>query len=255
MKLIRRAAIESDDLFASMNEETKTGISLSVVLPAHNEEGNIRNTVNSCVSYLEKNKITYEVVVVNDGSFDRTREIVGELSSANPNVVLVNHEVNRGYGSALRSGFDRASKEYIFFMDSDGQFDINDLDRLIPLAGDRVVVIGYRGNRADSFIRSLNAWLYSLYIFLVFGLSVRDMDCAFKIFPNGAYRAVKPIKSEGALFSAEFLIKLKRNGFTFKEVPVGHFPRQFGSQSGANLKVILKMFRESWKLRNEFRDS
>ena len=237
-----------------MNGDTKPGLSLSVVLPAHNEEGNIKNTVNSCVSYLENKIDSYEIIVVNDGSRDRTRAVVEELSSANPNVVLVNHEVNRGYGSALRSGFDRASKEFIFFMDSDGQFDANDLDHLLPFVSDRVVVIGYRENRADSFMRSLNAWLYNMYIYFMFGLKVKDMDCAFKAFSNDAYRAVKPIKSEGALFSAEFLIKLKRLGFTFKEVPIKHFPRKFGSQSGASLRVILKMFGESWKLRNEFKD-
>ncbi|MEW6146071.1 MAG: glycosyltransferase family 2 protein [Thermodesulfobacteriota bacterium] len=232
----------------------KADFSLTVVLPAHNEEGNIKNTVEKCLSYLEKNVGDYEVVVVNDGSSDRTREIVEEMSSANPCVVLVNHETNKGYGSALRSGLDRASKDYIFFMDSDGQFDISDLGRLIPYAGPDRAVIGYREDRADSHIRSLNAWLYGLYIYFVFGLKVKDMDCAFKIFPRSAYESVRPIKSEGALFSAEFLIKLKRNGFSFKEVPVRHFPRIFGSQTGANMRVIIKMFKESWKLRNELRD-
>lgn len=237
-----------------MNKETKPRISISAVLPAHNEEGNIANTVAGCVSYLEENSTGYEVIVVNDGSRDRTREIVEGISSANPNVVLVNHEVNRGYGSALRSGFDKASKEYIFFMDSDGQFNISDLDRMLPRVGADKAVIGYREDRADSAIRSLNAWLYGMYIYIVFGLKVKDMDCAFKIFPTEGYRAVRPIKSEGALFSAEFLIKLKRNGFTFIQLPVRHFPRVFGSQTGANIRVIARMFKESWKLRDEFRD-
>jgi glycosyltransferase involved in cell wall biosynthesis len=232
-----------------------TNISLSVVLPAHNEEENITNTVSDCISYLASNFPEYEVVVVNDGSRDRTREMVEELSRQNPAVVLLNHEVNKGYGSALRSGFDNASMDYIFFMDSDGQFDITDLDRLMPHMGGKNVVIGYRENRADSFVRSLNAWMYGLYIRFMFGLAVKDMDCAFKIFPTESYHKVRPIKAGGALFSAEFLIKLKRAGYVFKEVPVRHFPRKFGSQSGANLRVILRMFRESWKLRNELRDS
>jgi len=232
-----------------------TNLSISVVLPAHNEAENIRITVENCVAYLEQNVLDYEVVVVNDGSTDYTQKIVEELQSTNSKVVLVNHTVNMGYGSALRSGFDKASCEYIFFMDSDGQFDINDLDRLIPLVSAKDVVIGYREDRADSFIRSLNAWLYGLYIYLTFGLRVRDMDCAFKVFPKKAYQDIRPIKSSGALFSAEFLIKLKRNGLILKEVPVRHFPRRFGTQSGANIKVILRMFKESWKLRNELRGS
>ena len=237
-----------------MSKETKPHISISVVLPAHNEEGNIAATVAGCVSYLETNSSDYEVIVVNDGSRDRTREIVEQISSSNPRVVLVNHETNRGYGSALRSGFDKATMEYIFFMDSDGQFDINDLDRLLPHVSADKVVIGYREDRADSVVRSLNAWLYGMYIYIVFGLKVKDMDCAFKIFPAAAYGLVRPIKAEGALFSAEFLIKLKRKGYSFIQVPVRHFPRVFGSQTGANLGVIMKMFRESWKLRDEFKE-
>ena len=229
-------------------------LSLTVVFPAHNEEENIKNTVDKCVSYLGQNIQDYEIIVVNDGSVDRTREIVEKLSVGNPRIKLVNHEVNKGYGSALRSGFDNASKDYIFFMDSDGQFDISDLNGLIPYVSENQAVIGYRENRADSFIRSLNAWLYGLYIYICFGLRVWDMDCAFKIFPNAAYQSVRPIKSDGALFSAEFLIKLQKRGYKLKEVPVRHFPREYGTQSGANIRVILKMFNESWKLRNELRD-
>jgi len=230
-------------------------LSISVVLPAHNEAENITTTIENCVSYLEQNVSDYEVIVVNDGSIDDTQNVVQELKSTNSKVRLVNHPVNKGYGSALRSGFDKASCEYIFFMDSDGQFNINDLDRLLPLVSAQDVVIGYREDRADSFVRLLNAWLYGLYIYLTFGLKVRDMDCAFKVFPTKAYRDIRPIKSDGALFSAEFLIKLQRNGFKLSEVPVRHFPRRFGTQSGANIKVILRMFKESWKLRNELRGS
>ncbi len=140
-------------------------------------------------------------------------------------------------------------------MDSDGQFNIEDLDRLLPLVSPEKVVIGYRMDRADSLMRSLNAWMYAQYIHLMFGLNVRDMDCAFKVFPTKAYQDIAPIKSGGALFTAEFLIKLQRNGFVFEEVGVRHFPRQFGTQSGANIKVILRMFKESWKLRDELRGS
>lgn len=231
----------------------RADISLSAVLPAHNEEENIETTVNQCVSYLEQNVGTYEVIVVNDGSSDNTRGIVDKITSTNPSVILVNHEVNRGYGGALLSGFDKASLDYIFFMDSDGQFDINDLERMLPEVNENDVLIGYREDRADSVLRSLNAWLYAMYIYIVFGLKVKDMDCAFKVFPTKSYHSVRPIISGGALFTAEFLIKLKRLGFKLREFPIRHFPRRFGTQSGANLKVILRMFKESWKLRNELR--
>ena len=233
----------------------KADISLSAVLPAHNEQDNIKTTVDQCVSYLERNVSRYEVIVVNDGSSDNTRSIVSEISTDNPSVVLVNHEVNRGYGAALLSGFEKASLDYIFFMDSDGQFNINDLDRMLPYVDERDVLIGYREDRADSVVRSLNAWLYAMYVYLMFGLRVTDMDCAFKVFPTESYQSIRPITSGGALFTAEFLIKLKYRGFNIKEFPIRHFPRRFGTQSGANLKVILRMFKESWKLRNELRNS
>ena len=231
----------------------KNPISLSAVLPAYNEEGNIGKTVSDAVAYLNKTVVEYEVIIVNDGSVDSTAEIVEELSSSNPRIYLVNHQINQGYGAALRSGFEKASLDYVFLMDSDGQFDISELDRFLPYIDDSNVVIGYRENRADSFMRTLNAWLYHVYIRAIFGLSVRDIDCAFKVFPRIAYQKVKPIKSGGALFSAELLIKLKKRGYKIIELPVSHFQRLFGKQTGANLRVILRMFKECWKLRNELR--
>jgi glycosyltransferase involved in cell wall biosynthesis len=232
----------------------KNPLSLSVVLPAYNEAKNIKKTVTEAVSYVEKNFKDYEVIVVNDGSTDGTGEIVEELTITNPKIILVNHAKNSGYGAALRSGFDRASLDYLFLMDSDGQFDISDIERFIPFINTFDIIVGYREKRADPAIRSLNTWLYHLYVELLFGLRMKDMDCAFKMFPRRAYEAVKPIKSGGALFSAELIIKWKRKGFSIKEVPVRHFPRKFGRQTGANIRVILRMFRECWKLRNELRE-
>lgn len=233
----------------------KKDISLSVVLPAYNESENIEKTVTHAVSYLKGTFRDYEVIVVNDGSIDGTPEIVERLATSNPRIILVNHPKNLGYGSALRSGFERASLDYIFLMDSDGQFDISDIDRFIPFLESYDVVVGYREKRADPFIRSLNARLYHLFIRLLFGLKLKDIDCAFKMFPRSVYRAVRPIESGGALFSAEFLVKLRQKGFTIREVPVRHFPRRFGRQTGANLKVIIRMFKECWKLRGKIRGS
>ena len=226
---------------------------MSVVLPAYNEGENIERTVAGAISYLESRLKDYEVIVVNDGSRDRTGEIVARLATSNPKIRLENHPVNMGYGAALRSGFENASQDYIFLMDSDGQFDIRELDRFFPFLDDSTIVIGYRGNRADSLIRKINAWLYHVYIRIVFGLKARDIDCAFKVFPRIAYERVKPIRSGGALFSAEFLIKLIRIGYRIKEIPVSHYPRIYGKQTGANIGVILRMFKDCWKLRNELR--
>jgi len=228
--------------------------SLSVVLPAYNEENNIKDTVLSCLSCLGSRFEKFEIIVVNDGSQDGTEEITRDLSHNNPRIKLVTHTVNLGYGSALRSGFDNASHDYIFLMDSDGQFNINEIDLLLESANESTVVIGYRKNRADPIIRKLNQKLYHLYIRLMFGLQVRDIDCAFKLFPGKIYRSVNPIISSGAFFSAEFLIKIKNRGFAIKEVPVTHYPRKFGKQTGADLGVIFRMFRESWNFSDEHVD-
>jgi len=226
---------------------------LSVVLPAYNEEENIENTIKSCIEYLANVLSDFEIICVNDGSEDRTAQIVKELAERNRSVKLVNHPVNRGYGAALRSGFDSAKNKYIFLMDSDGQFRIDNIGAFLNLVSDNNIVVGYRKNRADSFIRTLNAELYRLYIRVVFGLSLKDPDCAYKVFPRAAYERVKPIKSDGALFSAEFMIRLKHAGYDFVELPVEHYPRLYGEQSGADLRVIIRMFKESWKMRNELR--
>lgn len=236
---------------------TSKPIAISVVLPAFNEADNIEQTVRAVITYMRSRAIEYEVIVVDDGSIDRTGEIVAALALINPYIQLVTHSKNLGYGSALRSGFDLAVKEYIFLMDSDRQFDISDLDRFLPRLEhpksntDELILIGYRQKRADPVMRSLNAWAYHMFIQILFGLNVRDMDCAFKLFPRRFYLAIQPIKANGALFSAELLVKWQLAGFKKIEIPVRHFPRQFGIQTGANLKVILKMFGECWQLKQE----
>ncbi len=241
----------------------KPSLSLSVVLPAYNEAQNISLTIASAVRYLSDRQICYEIIVVNDGSIDETPAIVTNLAQQNPQIRLVNHQRNLGYGSALRSGFDRALHEYIFLTDGDGQFDISDLDHFLPHIQDKdgnllsKIVIGYRAKRADLFIRSLNAWLYHIFIQWVLGIKAKDIDCAFKLFPRHIYQALKPIKSNGALFSAEFLSKLehflllKPAIAPIVELPVQHFSRRFGKATGADIKVILKMFWECWQLKKE----
>jgi len=236
-------------------------LSLSVVIPAYNEAENIGRVIANAVDYLSDRQMQYEIIVVNDGSIDATKAIVMKLASQNSRIRLINHPHNLGYGSALRSGFDQALHEYIFLTDGDGQFAISDLDSFLPYIQNShhhsQVVIGYRAKRADVFVRSLNAWLYHIFIQWVLGIKVRDIDCAFKLFPRSIYQAVRPIKSDGALFSAEFLVKLQQlqNIAPIIELPVQHFPRKFGVATGANIKVILKMFWECWQLKQSCRDS
>ncbi len=232
-----------------------SAIAISVVLPALNEAANIEHTIQAVMNYMsdrhDSYEIDYEIIVVNDGSTDATADILTGLSQTNHRLQVVTHSKNLGYGSALRSGFDLASFEYIFLMDSDRQFDIADLDRFLPQLeiNKELILIGYRQKRADPIMRSLNAKAYHLFIQVLFGLSVKDMDCAFKLFPRRAYLDIQPVKANGALFSGELLIKWQLAGFKRIEIPVRHFPRRFGVQTGANLGVILKMFKECWQLK------
>ncbi len=233
-------------------------LSLSVVLPAYNEAENIGRVIANVLEYLSDRQICYEIIVVNDGSTDKTKEIVIELAAQNDHIHLINHPRNLGYGSALRSGFEQAMHEYIFLTDGDGQFEISDLDQFLPYIRNSQgqilskIVIGYRAKRADMFLRSLNAWMYHLFIQWVLGLKVKDIDCAFKLFPRSVYQAVKPIKSDGALFSAELLGKM--HDLPIIELPVKHLPRKFGLATGANLKVILTMFWECWQLKKDYQN-
>ncbi|MDA9101211.1 glycosyltransferase family 2 protein [Omnitrophica bacterium] len=226
--------------------------SLSVVLPVYNEEDNLRPVVTSIHTYFKRLPIhAFEIIIVNDGSTDRTAEVIEDLKRELPAVKAVRHPLNRGYGAALTTGFRHASLEYIFFMDADCQFHIRDISKLLGHKDHFDLVIGYRIKRADSWLRRINAWFYKQFVWLMLGIRFKDLDCAFKLFPKKVLNSLQPLRSHGALINAEFLKKAVLKGYTLKEVPVHHYQRRFGQQSGANLKVIVRMFREYWKLRKD----
>jgi glycosyltransferase involved in cell wall biosynthesis len=226
---------------------------LSVVLPAYNEEGAIANTVSQCVAALDVLAPDYEIVVVDDGSHDRTGAIADELAAANPRVRVVHNQPNRGYGGALSAGFRAVSRSLTFFMDSDGQFDIRDIATLLRLReeGHRAV-LGYRRKRSDTAMRRLNGWGWNLLVSLLFGLHVRDIDCAFKLYDTALVRAAN-VEAEGAMINTELLVKLTRMGVPYIQVPVRHYPRRFGSATGASPRVILRAFAELVRMRGELR--
>ena len=217
--------------------------SLSVVLPAYNEEEIIARTVTAVDAVLSEWHMEFEIVVVNDGSEDRTGEIVTALASENPRIRMVSHASNQGYGATLASGFAAATKELLFFMDSDGQFDVCDLQEFLPLIDTYDAVIGYRIDRQDSWMRKLNAWGWKHLIGWTLGLYVRDVDCAFKLLRT-SFLHEHPLETRGAMINAELLYRLKRAGCSYKEVGVIHLPRLHGQATGAKLSVILRAFRE-----------
>jgi glycosyltransferase involved in cell wall biosynthesis len=239
------------DLASLVGPVTHRG--LSVVLPAYNEEMVIGQTAGRCVEVLNVLAPDYEIIIVDDGSRDRTGQIADQLAASNPRIRVIHNRPNRGYGGALIAGFNAASKSLTFFMDADGQFDIRDIASLLKLReqGHRAV-LGYRQRRRDPFMRLVNAWGWNLLVSLLFGLSVRDVDCAFKLYDTALVR-VTDVRAEGAMVNTEMLVKLSKLGVPFVQVPVHHYHRLHGSSTGANVRVIARAFRELLHLHGKLR--
>jgi glycosyltransferase involved in cell wall biosynthesis len=225
---------------------------LSYFFPAHDEEDNLEPLVDEAIAVLPSLAERWEIVIVDDGSRDRTAEIADRVAETHPDVVrVVHHPVNLGYGSALRSGFRAARFGFVAFTDGDRQFRVADLGRLTArMAGpDRPdVVVGFRMRRADPVIRTIYAKTYRLANRIFFGLRATDVDCACKLFRRDALAGIR-VESGGAFLSAELLIKLRARGRTIVEMGVPHYPRTAGSPTGAKPLVILRAVRDFWMLR------
>jgi len=228
-------------------------VTLSVIFPAFNEEANIRQTVEAARMVLPKLAQTYEIVLVNDGSRDATTPICDELAEQYPEVRAIHHMVNRGYGAALKSGILAARYDYIFFTDSDGQFDLQELENLIEYAGHYDIVTGYRAKRQDPPHRLINAWGWKTLVRMLLGVKVRDIDCAFKVFQRSVFDRIQ-IRSVGAMVNTEILAQANSFGMRIFEVKVTHYPRRAGKPSGANLRVIAKAFKELCRLWGRLRN-
>jgi glycosyltransferase involved in cell wall biosynthesis len=223
-------------------------LSLSVFFPCYNEEANVERTTRAALEACPLVSDDYEVIIVDDGSVDRTGQIADRLAVELPHVRVVHNRPNRGYGGALQAGFRAATKQWVFYTDGDGQFDFKEIPKLLELLDRCEIVSGYRLDRQDSALRRLNGWAWSMLCNLVLGLWLRDIDCAFKIYPRRLFDEI-PMHSQGALIDAEILARAKRGGYRIGQVGVHHYPRLAGRQSGANLKVILRAFVELIKLR------
>lgn len=244
---------ESEEIVASANPFLfTTPRSLSVILPAYNEEALIEETIIHVMKTLMSWMQNFEVIVVNDGSKDRTGQIVARLALYDSRIHLINHAGNKGYGAALVSGFEAVTKELAFFMDSDGQFDLQDLVRFFPLIEEHGAVLGYRIKRQDTWMRKLNAWGWKRLVHFIFGVRARDIDCAFKLFRAEFFRKYR-LETRGAMINAEILYKLSRAGYTYTEVGVQHLPRRAGKATGAKPTVILRALREMFVFAEKWR--
>lgn len=219
-------------------------------MPALNEELNIERTLRETKTWLKTKDGEWEIIIVNDGSKDGTGTVLAKMAKEIPELRIVMHEKNRGYGAAVRSGCDAARGDTIGYMDSDGQFKAKDFDLLLPKLSEASFVTGRRRKRADPFIRKLNAKLFGLLSWVVLGIWVRDINCAMKVFTKETWQKTRPTHSTGALINAEMFYKAQKAGIPWLVVDVPHAPREFGTQTGANLKVILRMFRELWEMKH-----
>ncbi len=222
---------------------------LSIVLPCYNEEGNIAACVKDVSGFIADAKLNAEIIVVNDGSRDRSLEVLRKLEMEMPNLRIVNLEKNGGYGIAVRSGCDAAAGEWIAFMDSDLQFKAKDFGLLLPHVGSYSFVTGRRAHRADSFVRNTFGKILGAMNLIVLGLWVRDVNCGMKMFKKSVWPSIRPEYGVEKLFNTEMFLHLKRLGIPWKTVNVPHYPRMVGSPTGGSAKVIIRMFKELVGLR------
>jgi len=224
--------------------------SLSVFFPCYNEEANVEKTTLAALRTCRRFTDDLEVIIVNDGSRDRTGEIADRLAAEHREVRAVHNKPNQGYGGALQRGFRDSTKEWVFYTDGDGQFDFAEIDKLIPLLNQFDIVSAYRLERQDSLLRKINAFGWTSLVNVVFRLWLRDIDCAFKLYPRRLFQEIE-MKSKGAMIDAEILARARRLGYTIGQVGVHHYPRTAGEQTGAKLRVILRAFKELFVLRKE----
>jgi len=213
---------------------------LSVFLPTYNERGNIEKVTSKVKEVLGKVAEKWEIIIVDDGSSDDTPAVVDEIAKKDQRIRVIHHKSNRGYGGALKTGFESAKYPWVAFMDSDGQFDFGEIEKFIAKKDEADLILGYRKNRADSFARKVFTFGWSTLARIVLGLRAKDYSCGFKMIKRSVYEKIQPLVGEEKVTQIEMLVKARKKEFRFSEVGVNHYPRISGSPTGAKLKVVLK---------------
>ncbi len=228
---------------------------LSIFFPFWNEEKNIDEVVGKAIVVADKIANKWEIVLIDDGSSDGTLKKAIEWEKKNKNLKVISHSPNRGYGAALKEGFNNSSYKYIVFNDGDGQFDFSEVIKFIDKIKTNDMVIGFRSSRKDNLVRHLLMNMLKVWDFIFFGFYFKDIDCGFKMFTQHAVKEIMPLRSEGAMITTEILAKAKRKKLKIAQVEVNHLPRKFGNQSGGNIPVIIRAVLESfilwWDLKNK----
>lgn len=224
--------------------------SLSIFFPFWNEQENIEAVIKKAIIVAGKVAEKWEIIMVDDGSSDKTLEIAKKLATNDPRLVVMSHTKNRGYGAALKTGLSAAKYDLIVFNDGDGQFDLLEVERFFEKMGNADMVIGYRKRRVDSPLRHVLMNMLKVWDLVLFGFTYKDIDCGFKLFRREALNKILPLESEGAMITTEILARAKKAHLKIAQVEVNHYPRLYGNQSGGNPRVIIRAVRESlflWK--------
>jgi glycosyltransferase involved in cell wall biosynthesis len=231
-----------------MSPQTRPPFGLSVFFPAYNDSGTIASLVIAAVQTARRLTPDYEVLVVNDGSTDSTAEIADELARLYPQVRIIHHPQNRGYGGALRTGFASATREVIFYTDGDAQYDPREMTRLWERMTDEVdLVNGYKISRSDPLHRIIIGRIYHHTVKLLFGLKVRDVDCDFRMMRRSIFERVRLEKNSGVI-CLEMMKKIQDAGFRITEVPVHHYHRAYGKSQFFNVARIFRTAADVLKL-------
>jgi len=231
-----------------LQNDSTSPVSITVFFPCYNEQDNVAKVAEQAVKVLEDLRADYEVIIVDDGSSDKTAEIADRLAAAHKRVRVIHHPRNLGYGAALQSGFRAATKELVFYTDGDAQFDLNELPPLLPLVKEFDIVSCYRMNRQDAPFRKLGGWLWTKMNGVLFSVNLRDIDCAFKLYKRAIFDNIQ-MESQGALIDTEILARAARKGYKITQRGVHHYPRTAGQQTGGSPKVVLRAFKEVIRLR------
>ncbi len=222
--------------------------SVTVFFPAFNDQSSISRLIHEALEILPRITDDYEVVVVNDGSIDRTAAVLDELASKLPRLRVLHHSSNRGYGGALRSGFENGAKDLIFYTDGDGQYDVSEIMKLIPLMTEDVdVVNGYKIKRSDSRRRIVLGAIYKFLARRMFALPIRDVDCDFRLMRREAIQSVSLTSASGVVCT-EMVYKLHEAGYRFAETPVNHYPRLHGQSQFFTLRRVARTAFDFFKL-------
>lgn len=221
---------------------------LSVFFPTFNEEKNIEKTIAGADKILKDLKLDCEIIIVDDGSLDKTPQIVDKIAANNKKVKVIHHPKNLGYGGALKTGFKNVKFPWVAFTDSDGQFDFGEIKLFLQKTDQADLILGYRLNRNDSLMRKIYTFGWVAVAKILLGLQAKDYSCGFKLIKKSVFEAVQPLVSEEKVTQIEFLVKAKKMGFKFAEVGVHHYPRVFGMQTGANINVVVKSIVDLFKL-------